>query len=127
MSRAKSSGPVAFRPSSNVYDIRKDLFGAEQVKRIDSSMDFNRRHEDLVCPAGYEQDAKTANRCIFKGIPYPSWYKWHDPLKDSVMKSLESEGGMPIPKPDSSAVEGTETIYGKYSTKTAKTAKYRRE
>lgn len=130
MSRAKSGGPVAFRPSSNVYDIRKDLFGAEQVKRIDSSMDFNRRHEDLVCPAGYEQDEKASNRCIFKGIPYPSWYKWYDPLKDAVMKSMEkegSDGGVPIPVSASASVEGSETIYGKYNTKTAKTNRYRRE
>lgn len=125
MSRAKSGGPVAFRPSSNVYDIRKDLFGAEQVKRIDSSMDFNRRHEDLVCPAGYEQDEKASNRCIYKGIPYPSWYTLRDPFKDAVMEKVERE--VPIPEPDSTAVEGSEPIYGKYNTKTAKTNRYRRE
>ena len=79
---------AAFRPSTNVYDIRRELFGKKQVKDIDSTMDFNLRHENWVCPDGWEQKG---NRCVFQDIPYPTWYAWNEPFKARVLRELKKD------------------------------------
>lgn len=82
---------AAFAPSRSVFDPRKQLFGKQRTKEIDSTLDFNLNDWCYGCPLGYDQHG---NRCTLVEKPYPTFYKGVDIWKSKVLKEMQKDKEM---------------------------------
>ena len=83
---SKYSLSSGFKRSTNIHDIRKNLFDKDDVKRIDCSLDHNLRDENLVCPRGFEQ---VGRRCIHRETPDHGIVLNRDPFAEKVLRELK--------------------------------------
>jgi len=94
MSRSKPSlscGKAQHSVSTSVYDLRKKIFDPRYINSIDNTLDYNLVNWEVSCPLGYEQEGK---RCKYVEMPYPTWYKGQDIMKQLVMRELQKEKEM---------------------------------
>lgn len=82
---------AGFRPSTNVYDVRKEIFPPNYVEAVDNTLDFNLNYWEVQCPLGYEQrKVGDKRRCVYKEMPYPTFYRGHDIFKAKVLEKLNN-------------------------------------
>jgi len=83
---SKYSSSAGFRQSSNAYDIRKNLFDKDDVKKIDCTLNHNLRDENWVCPLGFEQ---VGRRCIYRETPDHGIVYNRDPFMTKVLEEMK--------------------------------------